>query len=96
MKRLAAIVAVLLLTGIVPIAGNCVKQHSCCHPQKTDCCKVQAAPHNDATPTTPTVVIAHVEVTSTIDAPVVTFESVSAHASPPTQRRLATLSVLLI
>jgi Flp pilus assembly protein CpaB len=99
MKHLAVIVAALLLSGIAPLAGACVKQNACCNPQKSDCCKVQATSHNDAT-TVQTVVVAQSNVTFTaaifIDAPPLFVDRNEVHASPPTQRRLASLSTLLI
>ena len=98
MKRLVVIVAVLLLSGIAPLAGACVKQHACCNPQKSDCCKAQATSHNDATPVQ-TVVVAYSNVTFTVATFLDALRSVDrseVDTSPPTQRRLANLSTLLI
>ena len=101
MKRCVAIAVILLLSGIAPLAANCVKQHSCCKaPQKTaNCCKVQSAPHDETASQAKQIVIAqnvtHVAAVI-VEMPAISTPALHTPSSPPTQRRLATLSTLLI
>jgi len=101
MKRCLAIAVILLLSGIAPLAANCVKQHACCKtPQKTaNCCKIKSAPHDETASQAKQIVIAQdvTYVAAVIaEMPALSAPPTPAPSSPPTQRRLATLSTLLI
>jgi len=117
MHRFAALVAVVLVSGFLPLAagaGFCATKPCCRHAQTSDfslgshpaCCNetncstssadTEATVHAKRTVTqhSPVVIAAVSNVIS--NPPVAHFAKRFNFGSPPTQRRLAALSILLI
>ena len=86
MKRCLIFAVIVLLTGVLSLAGDCVKQHQCCKvKQPAGCCKVKAASPDRATVEAPVAVSPTQTATlfvSEIAAPL----SVVIVAAPPPPR----------
>lgn len=109
MRRLFAAVVLVALTGVLPVAASvaaCAK-HSCCAKRtntvdtERNCCTVAASPSSAPTPAEQVSPVAALIVPAA-NVVVVAAPQDARHprdcasASPPTSRRLAALSTLLI
>jgi hypothetical protein len=107
MRRTFAIFAVLLLSGLLPLAASasacasepCCRSHRDCCNEETTCATPAPVPQVVivAGTTAPAFVVAAEEPLRIIDVPQVAHvDRYRDVGSPPTSRRLASLSILLI
>lgn len=108
MRKLFAVVVLVALTGVLPAAASvaaCAKHSCCARPARTvdahrSCCTVAAAPASaprEAEQVVAATVVMPAPSTVTVAAPHATAHPRNREtASPPTSRRLAALSTLLI